>query len=401
MADSPVQSEGPAQAHRSRPVTPVRPGPVEDSRLRSGWRTAGRLLLGGFLVFAGVSHLGWSREAFYAQVPPWLPLDRDFIVVASGLVEIALGLGLLLLSGGGWRSAGLLRRSSWRSSRATFRSSPRAPIRSDSIRTRAAESGCCSSRSWWCGPCGPRAPGGRGGSPGEPVEPASDQVRGQDARRTRTLTKHGYRLVTDPAKQRRPCSVSRTSSVELRGLEPLTPCMPCRCATSCATAPKSLGNLSCEGPSSLKQPVYLKLHFRFTRIGTPSRGKSSSRAFIFLRAPRQTLASGAGPDRPLGACSAAAMSKADCSAGATQGARAVAGSLADSAPVRGQIRANAQRRSALICPRVGTCPRKPARATRVGGQNVCLRLAANLNSPQIRTKKSAGIFRFRRIIRWS
>ncbi len=27
--------------------------------------------------------------------------------------------------------------------------------------------------------------------------------------------------------------------VELRGLEPLTPCMPCRCATSCATAPRT------------------------------------------------------------------------------------------------------------------------------------------------------------------
>ena len=27
--------------------------------------------------------------------------------------------------------------------------------------------------------------------------------------------------------------------VELRGLEPLTPCMPCRCATSCATAPNT------------------------------------------------------------------------------------------------------------------------------------------------------------------
>src|SRR5579875_554983 len=26
--------------------------------------------------------------------------------------------------------------------------------------------------------------------------------------------------------------------VELRGLEPLTPCMPCKCATNCATAPK-------------------------------------------------------------------------------------------------------------------------------------------------------------------
>lgn len=30
----------------------------------------------------------------------------------------------------------------------------------------------------------------------------------------------------------------KTTWVELRGLEPLTPCMPCRCATSCATAPR-------------------------------------------------------------------------------------------------------------------------------------------------------------------
>src|SRR3954454_21115684 len=27
--------------------------------------------------------------------------------------------------------------------------------------------------------------------------------------------------------------------VDLRGLEPLTPCMPCRCATSCATGPSA------------------------------------------------------------------------------------------------------------------------------------------------------------------
>jgi hypothetical protein len=33
--------------------------------------------------------------------------------------------------------------------------------------------------------------------------------------------------------------------VELRGLEPLTPCMPCRCATSCATAPH---DFSCGAP---------------------------------------------------------------------------------------------------------------------------------------------------------
>ena len=79
------------------------PARSADSRLRAGLRTAGRLLLGGFLVLAGVSHLGWNREAFYAQVPPWLPLDVDFVVVASGLVEIGLGLGLWLLRR--WRVA--------------------------------------------------------------------------------------------------------------------------------------------------------------------------------------------------------------------------------------------------------------------------------------------------------
>ena len=30
--------------------------------------------------------------------------------------------------------------------------------------------------------------------------------------------------------------------VDLRGLEPLTPCMPCRCATSCATGPDGLAD---------------------------------------------------------------------------------------------------------------------------------------------------------------
>ena len=35
-------------------------------------------------------------------------------------------------------------------------------------------------------------------------------------------------------------SSSTSSIVDLRGLEPLTPCMPCRCATSCATGPFSV-----------------------------------------------------------------------------------------------------------------------------------------------------------------
>jgi len=50
-----------------------------------------QLLLGAFLLSAGRSHLGSNRTEFLAQVPTWLPLDPDFVVVASGLVEITLG----------------------------------------------------------------------------------------------------------------------------------------------------------------------------------------------------------------------------------------------------------------------------------------------------------------------
>ena len=61
-------------------------------------RTIGRLLLGAFLLLAGISHLTVSRVAFRAQVPPWLPVDTDLVVVVSGIVEIALGLSLGLLA---------------------------------------------------------------------------------------------------------------------------------------------------------------------------------------------------------------------------------------------------------------------------------------------------------------
>lgn len=60
-------------------------------------RIALRTLLGGVLVFAGVSHLTNQREAFRAQVPAWVPVGEDLVVVASGIVEIGLGLALLAL----------------------------------------------------------------------------------------------------------------------------------------------------------------------------------------------------------------------------------------------------------------------------------------------------------------
>jgi uncharacterized membrane protein len=54
-------------------------------------------MLGAALVFAGTGHLTFARSEFTAQVPPWLPLEPDFVVLASGFVEIALGSALILL----------------------------------------------------------------------------------------------------------------------------------------------------------------------------------------------------------------------------------------------------------------------------------------------------------------
>jgi uncharacterized membrane protein len=57
-------------------------------------RLIARLLLGSVLIYAGIGHLTFSRQEFQAQVPVWLPLDADFVVLASGVVEIMLGIGI-------------------------------------------------------------------------------------------------------------------------------------------------------------------------------------------------------------------------------------------------------------------------------------------------------------------
>ncbi len=54
-----------------------------------------RMGLGLMLVSAGTSHLTVARKPFRAQVPPWLSLKPDTVVVGSGLAEIALGSALL------------------------------------------------------------------------------------------------------------------------------------------------------------------------------------------------------------------------------------------------------------------------------------------------------------------
>ena len=67
------------------------------TRSPSRVQTAFRWLLGLFLVGAGLSHLTWARTEFQAQVPPWVPMDPDRVVILSGIAEIGLGAALLLL----------------------------------------------------------------------------------------------------------------------------------------------------------------------------------------------------------------------------------------------------------------------------------------------------------------
>lgn len=63
-------------------------------------KTFFRLLLGLFMTYAGVSHLTVARQEFVAQVPTWIQFSdgfTDFVVLASGVVEIVLGLGMVFL----------------------------------------------------------------------------------------------------------------------------------------------------------------------------------------------------------------------------------------------------------------------------------------------------------------
>ena len=58
-----------------------------------------QMVLGFALAYAGVGHLTSNRQEFQAQVPTLLKDYADFVVLASGVVEIALGVGLIAL----WR----------------------------------------------------------------------------------------------------------------------------------------------------------------------------------------------------------------------------------------------------------------------------------------------------------
>ena len=58
-----------------------------------------QVILGLALAYAGIGHLTTNRTEFQAQVPTILKSIADFVVLASGVVEIVLGLSLIFL----WR----------------------------------------------------------------------------------------------------------------------------------------------------------------------------------------------------------------------------------------------------------------------------------------------------------
>lgn len=70
---------------------------ISENNTTSIFQNIGRYLLGSFLTFTGFGHLTFLRKEFLAQVPPWLPINADIVVLLSGIVEIILGLSLLFL----------------------------------------------------------------------------------------------------------------------------------------------------------------------------------------------------------------------------------------------------------------------------------------------------------------
>lgn len=58
-------------------------------------KTIAKYGLGAMLIAAGIGHLTFARKEFQAQVPEWVPLEKDDTVVYSGIVEIAMGTAII------------------------------------------------------------------------------------------------------------------------------------------------------------------------------------------------------------------------------------------------------------------------------------------------------------------
>ena len=54
-----------------------------------------KIILGGLMIMAAVGHVTVKRVEFQAQVPDWIPLSKDLVVILSGILELAFGVALI------------------------------------------------------------------------------------------------------------------------------------------------------------------------------------------------------------------------------------------------------------------------------------------------------------------
>ncbi|MGO3884758.1 MAG: DoxX family protein [Mycetocola sp.] len=90
-----ARATAPEPAESSESAQPDAPTDPRPSRFRA----VSRVVLSLFMLTAGVAHLTVARDTFQAQVPEWVPADPDRVVVGSGVAEVALGAGLLVIRG--------------------------------------------------------------------------------------------------------------------------------------------------------------------------------------------------------------------------------------------------------------------------------------------------------------
>ena len=70
---------------------------METAQKTTGTQNFFRILLGLMMMVAGSGHLSFARVEFQAQVPDWVPMDKDLVVLLSGVVEILLGVSLITI----------------------------------------------------------------------------------------------------------------------------------------------------------------------------------------------------------------------------------------------------------------------------------------------------------------
>lgn len=72
--------------------------PMNPSIQTSTTQNVFRIILGSFMILAAAGHLTFQRAEFQAQVPDWVPMDKDLVVILSGIVEFALGVWMVFLT---------------------------------------------------------------------------------------------------------------------------------------------------------------------------------------------------------------------------------------------------------------------------------------------------------------